>query len=178
MANSMMMNLTNIQLETSNQHQETRKARMKRDCTDTQLIIDYLLKCNPFDITDGALVNIATGVTSPHIVNVDQALVVGDKILKKMKGVSGKEFTAWKVDQCTPMTTKMANTGPENKYGNVDAALLFQRIILVENLSKEESSNYFKFELCTHPLSLFDNNCMLRNGDKAELAKAITASAK
>lgn len=84
MVNSMMMNLTNIQLETSNQHQETRKARMKRDCADTQLIIDYLLKCNPFDITDGALVNIATGtnsVTSPHTVNVDQALVVGDKIL-------------------------------------------------------------------------------------------------
>ena len=64
-----------------------------------------------------ALVNIATGVTSPHIVNVDQALVVGDKILKKMKGVSGKEFTAWKVDQCTPMTTKMANTGPETSMG-------------------------------------------------------------
>lgn len=95
-----------------------------------------------------------------------------------MKGVLVKEFAARKVDQCTLMTTKMSNTGPQNKYGNVDATLLFQRIILVENLSKEESSNYFKFELCTHPLSLFDNNCYLRNADKTELAKAIAASAK
>ena len=46
----------------------------------------------------------------------------------------------------------------------------------MEKFSKEPSNN-FKFELCTHPLSLFDKNCFLRNAEKAELAN-ITTSAK
>jgi hypothetical protein len=37
---------------------------MKRDCAATKLIIDYLLKSNPFDIRDDALDNIAT--KHPH----------------------------------------------------------------------------------------------------------------
>ncbi len=57
-------------------------------------------------------------------------------------------------------------------------ALLFQRIMLVENISKEESSTYFKFELCTHPTFTFRQQLFFFNTDKAELAKAIATSAK
>jgi hypothetical protein len=55
----------------------------------------------------------------------------------------------------------------------------------VENLSKEESSTYFKIELFTHPTFTFRQQIFFFfffffffNKDKAELAKAIATSAK
>jgi hypothetical protein len=36
---------------------------------------------------------------------------------------------------------------------------------------------YFKYELCSFPLSLFDSNCNLRNSNKSELAKEIAIQA-
>ena len=41
------------------------------------------------------------------------------------------------------------------------------------NKADNNESAYFKYELCSHPLSLFDNNGLLRNAEN-ELAKAIT----
>lgn len=34
-----------------------------------------------------------------------------------------------------------------------------------------DENNYFKFELCSYPLCLFDNDCFLREAEKHELAK-------
>ena len=52
-------------------------------------------------------------------------------------------------------------------------SLSFPKIFSVARRSDNNESAYFKYELCSHPLSLFDNNGLLRNAEN-ELAKAIT----
>ena len=66
----------------------------------------------------------------------------------------------------------------EEKHSHIDPALLFQRLVTVARRSEKDESSYFAYELCSHPLSLFDNNCLPRNADKHELAKAIALLAK
>lgn len=72
--------------------------------------------------------------------------------------------------------TEKSNPGANKKSVNIDPNLLFQRIIVLLTSKKEEYgtlTDYFKYELSSYPLSLFDKNCVLRNANKSELAKEI-----
>ena len=118
-----MMNLTNVQQKTSDQHCEFQVSRQTRDCADTKKIIEYFKKSNPFQGDPNVLRNIATGMSAADVVNIDSAKSVGDKILAKMKGKSVKEFIPRCLDQCVLMTSKMSNR--EEKHSHIDPALLY-----------------------------------------------------
>ncbi len=169
-----MMGLTNVKQKTSDQHQEATHARQKRDCSDTEKIIDYLRKADPFKGDANILRNIATGVAAAQFVNVDDAKSVGELILAKMVGKTVSEFVPRRVDQCVLMTAKGAGNGDE-KHAHIDPALLFQRLLTVARRFEKDECSFFKYELCSHPLALFDKNCQMRIADKHEFAKAIAS---
>ena len=54
-------------------HKETTKARLGKDGKDTSDLLHFLDDRNRFNITDVALRSISTGVTSPDLLNVDNA---------------------------------------------------------------------------------------------------------
>ena len=85
--NSAMQNFTGVTFTTSEQHKETSHARMTKDHSDIQELLQYLVQRNPFS-TDGpkSLRNIATGVTAHPTVNWDNAKHVGQQILQSMVG--------------------------------------------------------------------------------------------
>ena len=70
------------------------------------------------------------------------------------------------------MTSKCPSSSADSN-ATINPAVLFQRLTFVARRSQEKEADFFKYELCSHPLSLFDNNCMMRSADKHELAKAI-----
>jgi hypothetical protein len=136
-----MMNLTNVQQKSSDQHQEAAYARQKRDCLDTNKLIDFLPKANPFKGKCNVLRNIVTGVAAFPKVNADVAKAIGNEILLKMDGKSVQEFIPRKADQCILMTVKGTSTGIDNN-SHVDPALLFQRLVTVARRSNKEESSY------------------------------------
>lgn len=173
--NSLMQNVIGVQLSTSEQHLELNNSRKKRDNADIHTLINYLRPHIPFIGGHNELKNIATGVLSVGSVNVYEAKEIGNNIIQKMSGSSIEDFTARKKDQCILMTAK-SNPGANKKSVNIDPNLLFQRIIVLLTSKKEEYgtlTDYFKYELSSYPLSLFDKNCVLRNANKSELAKEI-----
>ena len=170
-----MMDLYDIQLKTSEQHQEIQPTRIKRDNLDLNIIITYLKSHNPFSGGNEILFNIASGVSAVALVNVDDARRIGTEIMKKMIGLSVQQFTPRKKDQCVLMSQKI-NGDASPKISNIDPNLLFQRLMVVlasKNQEEKSLAEYFKYELCSFPLSLFDSNCNLRNSNKSELAKEI-----
>ena len=170
-----MMDLFDIQLKTSEQHQEMQPTRIKRDNLDLNIIITYLKSHNPFSGGNEILFNIASGVSAVALVNVDDARRIGTEIMKKMIGLSVQQFTPRKKDQCVLMSQKI-NGDASSKICNIDPNLLFQRLMVVlasKNQEEKSLAEYFKYELCSFPLSLFDSNCNLRNSNKSELAKEI-----
>ena len=174
--NLMMMNLSvnvNCQLGSSEQHKESTICRKDRDFSDMNVIIEYLTLKNPFCGDPAILRSISTGISAVKSVNVDDAINVGNKVISKMVGLSVKDFTPRRKDQCVLMTEK-DHPGSKNKMSNIDPNVLFQRIMVVL-ASKKDSSvpSYFKFELSSFPLSLFDSHCNMRNANKTELAKSI-----
>ena len=83
--NSAMQDFTGEIFTTSEQHKETSKARMDKDTSDVQNLLQYLAPRNPFS-TSGPpnLRNFATGVTAHATVNCDTATHVGNEILKSV----------------------------------------------------------------------------------------------
>lgn len=96
-----------------------------------------------------------------------------------MTGKSLEEFSPRKVDECVLMSAKdyLNEKKTTTRRLRTDQGLT-QRILIVERIMDKDESEYFKFELCSHPFSLFDNNGLLRNADKSQLAKKIVSLAK
>lgn len=101
-----MMDLYDIQLKTSEQHQEMQPTRIKRDNLDLNIIITSKSN-NPFSGGNEILFNIASGVSAVALVNVDDARRIGTEIMKKMIGLSVQQFTPRKKDQCVLMSQKI-----------------------------------------------------------------------
>lgn len=166
--NLLMQNLTKIGYSTSEQHRDMSSSRKERDFDDTQKLVGYFGESSPFR-GDNQLRNIANGITSSQDVNVDEADVAGKLILSKMTGKTLKEQVFKKKDQVTLMNAKKAGS---SVVAHIDPALLFQRFIIVAQRT-DLREEYFKYELCTIPPSLFESDGLMRKANKPELAKAI-----
>lgn len=176
--NYLLMSLFNIHLKTSEEHKEMHASRIKRDNLDINILINYLRSHSPFIEGNKILFNIASGVSSVAGVNVDEAKRIGIEIISKMTGMSVAQFTPKKKGQCVLMNKKI-NPCATKKICTLDFNLLFQRLIIVLTSKKAEKelSEYFKYELCSLPLSLFENNGNLRSCQKSELAKDLATRA-
>lgn len=158
---SLLINLTGKQHSTSDQHKEFGNLRQHRDCSDTQKVIKFLEKSSSFKVDPKLLQSISTGVSAGLNVNVNDEKAVGSKIVEDMAGKSVAEYTPRKANQCILMTSKCQSS--DRKQLNIDPALLFQRLVTIARRTVSDEADYFKYdELCSHPISLFDNNCMLR----------------
>ena len=168
----MMQNLAGITNETSDeQHKDLGISRRKRDTVDSDILSKYLKQSSPFDGDNLMLRSIATGMSATTACNVDDVKRIGEQIMKSMIGVSVKDFVFRKKDQAVLMTAKSTESGTSVRQ--LDPSLLFQRLIVIAKKSQADESEIFKYELCGHPSSMFDDSGLLREADKPELSKAI-----
>ena len=59
------------------------------------------------------------------------------------------------------------------EFMNVDPQFIFQRWVLTGDEDMEDPKYKFKFELCSHPSSMFDSNGLPREANKPALANKI-----
>ena len=175
--NNSMQNLTGTNFLTSEQHKDTTKARQDRDQQDTNTIIRYLSKRSPFD-SESSLRNIATGVVADDRVNCDKSQAEGKKILDSLTGKNAHEYTFRKKDQVVTLACKTAvrlNDGDVQ----VDPQLMFQRLSIVATTGGFESpQQFFEYEMCSFPASLFDASLLPLKANKPVLADAIWSMTK
>ena len=167
----MMQNLAGITHETSEQHKDLGISRRERDTLDSDILFSYLKHASSFDGDNLKLRSIATGMSATMACNVDTAKEIGERIMKLMIGVSVKDFVFRKKDQAVLMTAKSNESGTSVRQ--LDPSLLFQRLIVIAKKSQVDESQIFKYELCGHPSSMFDDSGLLREANKPELSKAI-----
>lgn len=167
--------LTEVNYSTSEQHKETSKSRQERDHKDMLVLVNRIAERNPFDRNVDQLRSIETGMTAEKDVNVDRCNEIGSKVISSLSGNDATTFSFKKKNKAITMHTKQALT-IDNETAQVDPQLLFQRITTVARDAFPEMSELFKFELSSHPSSLFDNSGMPREANKSTLADAIWTS--
>ncbi|KAK7469717.1 hypothetical protein BaRGS_00036299 [Batillaria attramentaria] len=99
--------------------------------------------------------NIASGRVADPSVNVDNAKVVGMKILRTIAEKKLADISLKKSDQAVSLAVETAVTVREESVV-IDPNLLFQRLVKVAETS-ESLADYFRYELTNIPTSLFDN---------------------
>ncbi|XP_073243634.1 uncharacterized protein [Porites lutea] len=164
--NNSMQNLTGTNFLTSEQHKDTTKARQEHDQQDTNTTIRYLSKRSPFD-SESSLRNIATGVVADD-----------RKILDSLTGKNAYEYTFRKKNQVVTLACKTVvrlNDGDVQ----VDPQLMFQRLSIVATTGGFESpQQFFEYEMCSFPASLFDASLLPLKANKPVLADAIWSMTK
>lgn len=171
--NNVMQSFSGVSYETSDQHKEMSKARQTRDVSDTFALITHLKERDPF--TDNpSLHNIANGMTAQDGVNVEKSREIGEKNLESMEGKPVEEHTFRKADQAMTLASR-TTVKIRGETVAVDPQLLFQRLVTVGDRS-EVLPSLFKYELCSHPPSLFESSSLPLQPNKAVLADVLHKS--
>ena len=171
--NNAMQEFTVYRIETSDQHKESKEARIERDINDRKSFEEFLRERDPFT-EDTSLRNIETGAVADSKVDADDAKAIGQKIIGDMEGQNVVNFTFKRAQQAITMGSK-SNVKVGGEEISINPQLLFQRLISVSDDSLDDPEDLFRFELCSHPSALFDWSGLLREAQKSSLAKAIWA---
>ena len=140
----------------SGQHKEVTLARIRKDQTDTEEILEYLRNHNPF-VESNTLFDISTGISS-LVANPQNAEEIGKKILQKMEGQKVSSYIFRKSDQVKTLGEKVTSQG---EVITVDPQLLFQRLIVIANNTDLSLDELFKYELSVYRPALFNKQGFL-----------------
>ena len=106
-------------------------------------------------------------MNTSYVVNVEDCVSVGEKILLKMIGCPVKDYVFKKADKAVQMPC-LGIIKIGNEITSIDPMLLFQRLMLILAQSdKENMEDILKYELFTIPTSLFDGICTMTDSSKA-----------
>ena len=107
--NQCMQELTGVNSDSSEQHKECSQSRIKRDNEDTYKVLNTLSSLNPFG-PDPFLRGLVTGLTANESVNVDNAKLVGQKILDSMVGKTITDISFQRNKQAVTLVANAAIT--------------------------------------------------------------------
>lgn len=146
---------------------------MERDHKDTNTLIAYFAERNPLSEESSALRNIATGLVAEGNVNCDKCREVGEKVVESLKGKKVVEHTFRKKDQVVTFASKTAVKLKKDEI-QVNPLLMFQRLCVIATAGRYENpAQFFEYEMCSYPTSLFDESLLPRKANKPVLSQAI-----
>ena len=119
-------------------------------------------------IHSGALLN---GVIASETIYVDQAKLVGERILESMVGQNIQEYSFKRNFQAVTLNSKTTVTIKDEQVV-IDQQLLFQQLCIIAS-NGDDPAVAFKYELCSFPPGMFESPQLLRGANKAALADAI-----
>jgi hypothetical protein len=162
-------------IRTSEQHVDLSSARKGRDLTDLDKLLDWFDDHNPFVCNSSDLSSMSTGLTAEEGdgVNCDITEEVGSKLQSKMDSVS---YNGAKIKRSEQIKT-LQDLQPGVRVGrkktlHIDPAILFSRCSAISQRISENMEQYFQWEMCVDPPSLFKDNFM-RKPVKSDLADAL-----
>ena len=167
-----MTSVTQLQHQTSEQHQELGKSRINRDCNDLQKIQSFFQNFDPFDGKE-KLQSISSGLIASEndSVNCDNSEEIGFRIQQKMDGLNFADASIKRKDKVSTLVTlnKPVIVGGEKVH--IDSSALFSRLVLIVERNFDIEP-YFKYELAQMPTALF-NDYQMRKPNKSVLGKLL-----
>ena len=174
-----MCSLTGEDRKSSEQHVELGSSRISRDNEDLDKVTRWFHQHNPFDITDGRLKCLSTGLTASddQKINCDNAESVGLAIQQSLDGVCVEDASIKRTAQlkCLDQLRDPIKIN-ENEHVHIDPAILFLRLTTMAQRGEEESAA-FEYEL-THEPTCFFKNGEMRDSKKHVLGNHLLKSSE
>ena len=158
-----MTNLTGKKHKSSEQHLELGQSRKTRDNKDLSTFISWFQSHNPFNSDAEGLRSLSSGITASNVdnVNCDDCESVGEKIQRKLDGVSFDQCSIKRNDQVNSLASIKIGVTFEGKSISIDPCVLFNRLTMLIK-QEEKRMEMFKYELTPEPTALFKDGYMRR----------------
>ena len=170
-----MSNLTGAYRNTSEQHIDLTRSRMKRDNEDLKIIDDWFDLHEPFDENELHLKSLSSGLIGDDL-NCDDAESVGLQIQVDLDGKCIEEAVIKRNSKVKTFQDLLPTTKIGDKNVYIIPTILFSRLTALANFRDEIEEN-FCFELTPEPTSLFRQG-MMRKPVKSNLRNYILESEK
>ena len=158
---------------TSEQHVELGKSRCQRDFDDLTEVFRYLHQFNPFNINDGRLRSLASGLAaeSQDKINCDEAETVERLLQESLDNISVSAASVPSSKKIRSLIRLSKAVKINNETVHIDPTALFMRLIVLVDRA-DDMSKYFHYELTPIPCSLFKDSFM-RHPIKSLLTEAL-----
>ena len=169
-----MCSLTKIQHVTSEQHVDLGQSRKQRDFTDLQKILTWFQyqSHDPFDPSRPQLQALDSGLVANDSVNCDDVEAVGNRLQEKLDGMSVNKASIKRKVQALTLTTLKTSVKVGDEEVFIDPMVLFSRLLILFQ-RYNEVDKFFANELSPSPMSLFNNQQMMRKPSKSALRKHL-----
>lgn len=132
--------------------------------------MDWLTINDPFGPVDGdRLMSIADGLCGGDEVNCDRAIEIGKESMKAMIGVNAADIKLKRTTRVKSIATAKRGISINSEKVAINTILLFQRITAVTKNDSQLAVEALNYELAPFPLSLFDEQGMMREPTKSKL---------
>lgn len=160
----------------SKKHKELYAARVKRDHADYLKLKSWFVDHNPFKAGEN-LVALDTGLSDVKgIVTCDRAEEIGQSIQTEITGKSFATCSFKRKNQVTTLQRLYSSVKIGDEKVTIDPLTLFLRlVVMVERKPDQEVINYFEYELCPYPMSLFKDGVM-RSSQKSKLKSFMVSN--
>lgn len=156
---------------TSEQHVDLSKSRINKDQNDIQHFLFWLNEHSPFEYRT-SLMSLSTGIIGGHNINCRLAVEKGLRGMALMVDKNAANVSlsaAFKVKNLA--AAQHAININDEHFVTVDTLLLFQWISVLFQGNTELTRNALTYELSPFPLSLFDEQGLMRKTPKSQLYK-------
>ena len=168
-----MSELLDHKHQTSEQHQELGKSRIKRDNTDLETVITWFSRYKPFYPVDPNLRCLNAGISSVEgkdNVNCERIERIGAVAQRKLNNVEYCNTSLSKKDMVITLANLQQGVKVSEQSIVIDDDRLFNRLIAIAERSNDLEP-YFEYELTNTPASLFKDGFM-RKPNKSSLMHA------
>jgi len=157
----------------SDYHDDLGKSRRSRDFQDLNKILEFFAINNPFEVQDGRLHNIATGLVASDTdgINCDSADDVGLQIMQSMDGKAFTDVVLRRTQQVVTMSRLNMRVKINGTDTAIDPHILFTRLVLIMQTCGD-IERCFEYELTPMPTALYKDG-RLRKTDKSQLTKEL-----
>ena len=160
----------------SKEHKELYAARVKRDHADYLKLKSWFVDLNPFKAGEN-LVALDTGLSDvKSIVTCDRAEEIGQSIQIEITGKSFATCLFKRKNQATTLQMLYSSMKIGDEKVTINPLTLFLRlVVMVERKPDQEVINYFEYELCPYPMSIFKDGVM-RYSQKSKLKSFMVSN--
>jgi len=158
-------------------HKEESKARILADATDRAGLRQKLETCtdpmDPKEHPEGSLVNIVSRKLAPASVNVENAVMIGEAMLKDFENTWPEGFysTISKTVETMSVASKSVNIGDTKVY---DLNAIYSRVIALLASDRDvDVKEVFAYELAPVPTAMFTKDGMRIAKAKSKLKKLL-----
>lgn len=156
----------------SEQHVDLTKGKIDRSNLNISKFLYWSTEHDLF-LEDRPLMSLSTGIIANEKINCHLAFKKGLKAIQSVVGKNASNISLFTIHKLKPLSMAQNAAHINGNFPKIDPYFLFQRISITLHVNTNKTQEALDNEISPIPLSLFDDQGLLRKSEKSKLYNII-----